>query len=463
VIVAGICLPFTGAGSHDGVTALVKKKILGVLPVTSGRRASLFVERHYSPPAGFLMKGAAAERSPTSEKGDTDMLTISPRQIISIALLSALLAVAGTSTVFFWNSRIPAVRAANEADAPSNRKTPRAARVSDPSTTSDERNNIEVYRAIAPGVVFITAVSAGKGFFDDRERSGTGSGSIIDKQGHILTSEHVVEGAARLMVKLGDGKDYPARVVGADPNTDLAVIKVEAPADQLTVIRMADSDQLQVGQKVLAIGNPFGLDRTLTTGVISGLQRPIHAGNGRLIEGAIQTDASINPGNSGGPLLDSQGRMIGINSRILSPRGGGSVGVGFAIPAKIAMRIVPQLISVGRVVQPRLGIGVRAVSDLRGQVRLPVEEGLLVMQVAPGSAAEQAGLRGFSRDEYGDIALGDIILAVDGEAVRDQNDLTRILERKQIGETIQVRVWRDGRERTISIALTAPRPVRRKF
>jgi S1-C subfamily serine protease len=396
------------------------------------------------------------------------MLTISPRQIISLALLltvlAAVLAVAGTSSVFFWHSRLPAVHAANEADADAKRRAPRPPGVTDPSTTSDEQNNIQVYQSIAPGVVYITAASGRKGIFDDEESSGTGSGSIIDKQGHILTNEHVVEGADRLTVKLGDGKDYPARVVGVDADTDLAVIKVDAPADQLTVIRMADSDQLQVGQKVLAIGNPFGLDRTLTTGVISGLQRPIHTRNGRLIEGAIQTDASINPGNSGGPLLDSHGRMIGINSQILSPRGGGSVGVGFAIPTNIAMRIVPQLVSTGRVIRPRLGIGVRAIRDLRGQVRdLPVEEGLLVVQVAPGGAADQAGLRGVSRDRFGIVELGDIILAVDGEPVRDQDDLTRLLERKQIGETIQVSIWRAGRTLTLQIPLTAPRLVRRKL
>ena len=179
------------------------------------------------------------------------------------------------------------------------------------------------------------------------EGSGSGSGSVIDKEGHILTNYHVIEGAQKLSVSLGGDKVYPAKVIGGDPDTDLAVIKIDPPREGLTVINLSDSDKLVIGQKVLAIGNPFGLDRTLTTGVISGLQRPIRARNGRPIEGAIQTDASINPGNSGGPLFDKYGNMIGINSQILSPAGG-SVGVGFAIPVNIAKRVVPQLDSIRR-------------------------------------------------------------------------------------------------------------------
>jgi putative serine protease PepD len=332
--------------------------------------------------------------------------------------------------------------------------------VSDPSTVSDERNNIEVYQATALGVVFITTTTTGQSFYEDEERSGTGSGVVIDDQGHILTNEHVVAGAQRVTVKLNGDKTYTAQVIGTDPDTDLAVIKIDAPREQLTVIPMEDSERLAVGQKVLAIGNPFGLDRTLTTGVISGLQRPIRARNGRLIEGAIQTDASINPGNSGGPLLDSQGRMIGINSQILSPAGG-SIGVGFAIPSNIIRRVVPQLISHGRVLRPRLGIGVRSISDLRGQVRLPVAEGLIVIAVAPGSPAEQAGIRGLGRSRDGEVALGDIIRAVDGEVVKNQDDLTRILDRHQLGDVIQIEVVREEGQRQLSARLTAPPSGRR--
>ena len=191
---------------------------------------------------------------------------------------------------------------------------------------------------------------------------------------------------------------------------------MEKPKEGLTVIPLGDSDRLEVGQKVLAIGNPFGLDRTLTTGVISGLQRPIRARNGRPIEGAIQTDASINPGNSGGPLLDSHGRMIGINSQILSPSGA-SAGVGFAVPVNIAKRIVPQLVRSGEVRRPKLGISSRDVELLKRQIDLPVAEGVLIWQVAPGGAAANAGLRGLTQTENGDVEIGDIIVGMDGEKV----------------------------------------------
>jgi S1-C subfamily serine protease len=286
-----------------------------------------------------------------------------------------------------------------------------------------------------------------------QEGEGSGSGAVIDAQGHIVTNYHVIEGAQKLTVSFGGDKTYPARIIGGDPDTDLAVIKVDAPADQLRVIPFGDSDQLIVGQKVLAIGNPFGLDRTLTTGIISGLQRPLRARNNRPIEGAIQTDASINPGNSGGPLLDSRGRMIGINSQILSPSGA-SAGVGFAIPINIAKRIVPQLIQNGAVRRPRLGVSTRAVKDLKDQVRLPISDGLIVINVVPGSAAANAGVRGLVQTEDGDVELGDIITSVDGQAMNTQDDLYRTLDKHQIGDTIQIEVLRNNRRVTLAVRLT---------
>src|SRR5205814_4858985 len=232
----------------------------------------------------------------------------------------------------------------------------------------------------------------------------------------ILTNYHVIANAEKLTVSFGGGKNYSAKVVGRDPDTDLAVIRLlESPKEQMTVVPLGDSDRLIVGQKVLAIGNPFGLDRTLTTGVISGLQRPIRAQNGRQIEGAIQTDASINPGNSGGPLLDSHGRMIGINSQIESPSGA-SAGVGFAIPVSIAKRIVPQLVRNGSVQRPDLGINPRDVEALGRQAQLPVPDGVLIWSVRPGGPAANAGLRGLVQTEDG-VELGDIIVAIDGEKV----------------------------------------------
>lgn len=381
---------------------------------------------------------------------------LSARQILLIAFASALIA---AGTMVLLNNYGNLWRASDNAGVTFAEEVPTG--ISNPAEVSDEQNNIEVYKTISPGVAFITSTTVREDFFGNvSERpDGSGSGSVIDREGHILTNYHVIEGARNLTVSFGGTKTYPAKVVGGDPDTDLAVIKIEPPPEGLTVISFGDSNNLIVGQKVLAIGNPFGLDRTLTTGVISGLQRPIRsvsapgAPNGRIIEGAIQTDASINPGNSGGPLLDKFGRMIGINSQILS-RSGGSVGVGFAIPVNIAKRVVPQLIRSGAVIRPKLGIGSQDVGVLLNRgVPLPVKEGLLVINVARGGAAERAGLRGVSQDSAGEIVLGDIITAVDGEKVTSQDDLYRILDRKQINDTVQVQYLRDGRQLTVPVRL----------
>jgi putative serine protease PepD len=291
---------------------------------------------------------------------------------------------------------------------------------------TDEQNSIEVYKSVSPGVAFINTTSYTQDFWGDvNEGKGNGSGSVIDNNGNILTNYHVIEGAQKLTVSFGGDKNYPARVIGGDPDTDLAVIKIDNPPANLPVVSLGDSDRLTVGQKVLAIGNPFGLDRTLTTGVISGLQRPIRARNGRPIDAAIQTDASINPGNSGGPLLDKYGKMIGINSQILAPAGG-SVGVGFAIPINIAKRIIPQLIQFGEVKRPKIGAELLSVAGLRDQgLRLPIEAGLVVRNVMPGTTASNAGLRGVSQSASGEVMLGDVITTIDGEKMNDLDDLYR--------------------------------------
>jgi S1-C subfamily serine protease len=383
------------------------------------------------------------------------MYRMSARQIIAVALLSAVFAAVTVACFDRWGSRLQQPAAAFNPD--DSAATASIAGITDPSVATDEQNNIEVFRAISPGVVSINSTRQPRGFFDAGSQ-GAGSGSVIDEQGHVLTNYHVVEGADVLTVSFGGDKTYPARVVGGDADTDLAVLQVNGARD-LKVVPLGDSDRLTVGQKVLAIGNPFGLDRTLTTGVISGLQRPIEARNGRVIEGAIQTDASINPGNSGGPLLDSQGRMIGINSQILSPAGG-SVGVGFAIPVNIAKRVVPQLIRDGRVVRPKLGIYPRAVSDLRG-IRLPVESGLLILQVEPNGSAAAAGLRGLSETSEGDLVIGDIITAIDGEKMESQNDLYKVLDKHQFNEVVRVEVVRtDGQRATLPVRLLPEQPRR---
>jgi S1-C subfamily serine protease len=385
-----------------------------------------------------------------NSKENKAMYRISARQILTIALLSALFAAVGVACFDRWGARLQQPTAAFNSDDGS-ATTANIAGITDPSVASDEQNNIEVFRAISPGVVSISTTTKPRGFFDAGGQ-GAGSGSVIDEQGHILTNYHVIEDADVVTVSFGGDKSYPARVVGGDPDTDIAVLQVNAPRDVLKVVPMGDSDRLVVGQKVLAIGNPFRLDRTLTAGIISGLQRPIQARNGRIIEGAIQTDASINPGNSGGPLLDSHGLMIGINSQILSPDGGGSVGVGFAIPVNIAKRVVPQLIQNGRVMRPKLGVLDRPVETLHG-VRLPVDEGLLILQVQPNSSAAAAGLRGLSETDDGDLVLGDIITAVDGQKVADDNDIYKVLNNHQFGDTVQVEVVRDGRRENVPVRL----------
>src|ERR1051326_2022589 len=324
------------------------------------------------------------------------MYKLSARQILLIALISGLFAAGVVVFIDRIYNRFQPSGAAFSEVLP--------AGITDPTTASDEQNNIEVYRTLSPGVVFIHSTSYAQDFFGFVEpQEGSGSGSILDQQGNILTNYHVRSEERRLSVSMGGQKDYPAVVVGGDPDTDLAVIRLtQKPAGPLTVVPLGDSDKLVVGMKVLAIGNPFGLDRTLTTGVISGLQRPIRARNNRLIQGAIQTDASINPGNSGGPLLDSHGRMIGINSQILSPSGS-SAGVGFAVPVGIAKRVVPELIRYGSVRRPKLGISTRDVAAIKSQVDLPVSDGVLVIQVARGSGAANAGLRGMQQTEMGDV------------------------------------------------------------
>lgn len=375
------------------------------------------------------------------------MYRLSARQILLIALITGLFAAGAVVTLDRISNRFQPSHAAFTENAP--------AGITDPATSTDEQNNIEVYRTLSPGVVFIHSTSYARDFFGFVEpQEGSGSGSILDQQGNILTNYHVIEGAQKLSVSMGGKKDYPAIVVGGDPDTDLAVIRLtEKPTGTLTVVPLGDSDKLVVGQKVLAIGNPFGLDRTLTTGVISGLQRPLRARNNRLIEGAIQTDASINPGNSGGPLLDSHGRMIGINSQILSPSGS-SAGVGFAVPVSIAKRVVPQLLQNGRVRRPKLGISTRDISSLRNQIDLPVEDGVLIYQVARGGGAAQAGLRGVQQTEMGDVELGDIIVGVNNDKVGNSDDLFRVLDKHQIGDTVQVQIWRDGRRMSVPVRLT---------
>ncbi len=314
--------------------------------------------------------------------------------------------------------------------------------------TEDETNNISIYRKVAPGVVNITSVVLERDFFYRLvPKEGAGSGAIIDNKGHILTNHHVIRDSEKLEVTLSDGSKWPARFMGSDPENDLAVIKIEAPEKKLTVIPMGDSSQLDVGQKVLAIGNPFGLGQTLTTGIISSLSRSIRSEAGILINDVIQTDAAINPGNSGGPLLDSDGKIIGVNSAIISPTGA-SVGIGFAVPINIAKRILPELISKGRVSYPWIGASVYPlIPQFAKFLDLRAERGAIIIEVVPNGPADKAGLRGGDRQvQVGNSLLiigGDVITELNKEKVNSSDDLIRMIRDHRPGDSIELTILRD--------------------
>jgi len=380
--------------------------------------------------------------------GREKMYRLTSKQILALALISALFA-GLLVAIYDRYGKEPVSNAKSEPTAAP------TVTISNPSVVSEEQNNIEIYRAVSPSVVNITSTTYVQDFFDVYPREGTGSGSIIDADGHILTNYHVIENAQKLDVALADNSHYPARIVGVDPDNDLAVIKINVPRSKLNAVKLGNSGSLQVGQKVLAIGNPFGLNQTLTTGVISGLGRPLRAPNGRLIENVIQTDASINPGNSGGPLLNSRGEVIGINSAIFTPSGG-SVGVGFAVPVDTAKKLIPDLIAYGRARRPWLGIRSYEVNArLADALELPVAEGLLVTEVIRGGSADQAGIRGgnIPTNVRGLYVGGDVITKIDGQPIRNQDDLTHVLNNKKPGDVVSVEVIRNGRRMTLSMKL----------
>ncbi len=332
--------------------------------------------------------------------------------------------------------------------------------LTDPSVATDEKNNQEVYSAISPGVVHITSTVTVQDWFNAYQTEGAGSGSILDKEGRILTNFHVIQDAEKLDVRLSNNKTYEAKVLGSDPDNDLAVIQISAPPAELSVVPLGASKNLFVGQKVLAIGNPFGLDRTLTTGIISGLSRPIRSEMTKtLIEGVIQTDAAINPGNSGGPLLNSRGQLIGINTMIYSPSGG-SVGIGFAVPVETAIRVIGEIKQFGRVRKARPGVNFIPLANLGDRfiraVEIPVSEGLMVVEVESGSAAERAGIKGPTQAvRYGRYQIpigGDIIVGMDGQKISNRDDYDRVLNAKNIGDRVQVEVMRNGRK--VALVLT---------
>jgi len=317
---------------------------------------------------------------------------------------------------------------------------------------SDERDTITVFQRVSPAVVFISSSELRRNMFSLNVFEipiGQGSGFVYDKQGHIVTNYHVIQEGNRATVTLADQSEYDATLVGGTLDKDLAVLKIDAPADKLVPIPLGTSSDLLVGQKVLAIGNPFGFDQTLTTGVVSALGREITSLSGRPIHDVIQTDAAINPGNSGGPLLDSSGRLIGINTQIASPTGA-NTGIGFAVPADIINRVVPQIIKYGKVIQPDLGVRTLPDSITR---QLGIRSGVLIAVVPAQGPAAQAGLRGTLVRGRRVVQLGDVITKIDDKPVPDTNTLLDVLEGYQVGDEVMVTFLRDDRQMTAKVKL----------
>jgi len=316
----------------------------------------------------------------------------------------------------------------------------------------DEQNNISVFKSVSPSVVNITTLAAQRGFFSSdvlQVPRGTGSGFMWDDRGHVVTNFHVIQGASGAQVTLWDQSSWRAALVGAFPDRDLAVLRIDAPREKLQPIIIGVSKDLIVGQKVYAIGNPFGLDQSLTTGIVSALNREIESVTQRTIRNVIQTDAAINPGNSGGPLLDSAGRLIGVNTAIFSPSGA-SAGVGFAIPVDEVNRIVPKLIRDGKFIRPALGIQA-APPQLQQTLKLP--EGVAIAGILKDSPAQKLGLQPFTRAQDGNVVLGDIIVGFDGKPVASLDDLLGLLEQHQPGDTVPITILRGGQKLEQQITL----------
>ena len=306
---------------------------------------------------------------------------------------------------------------------------------------ADEKNTIELFKSISPSVVYITTIAVRRNMFSLNAveiPQGTGSGFVWDKQGRVVTNYHVISDASRLEVTMADHTTWKAVLVGAAPDKDLAVLQIDAPAHLLQPIPVGESVDLQVGQKVFAIGNPFGLDQTITSGIISALGRDINAITGRKIRDMIQTDAAINPGNSGGPLLDSAGRLIGVNTAIYSPSGA-YAGIGFAVPVREINRVVPKLIRDGKLIRPGIGA---SLADARLVKRLGID-GILVLGVEPGGPAHKAGLRP-TKQYSNEIVLGDIITGIGSQEVRSYDDIRTERERHNVGDQVTVNIIRDG-------------------
>ena len=312
----------------------------------------------------------------------------------------------------------------------------------------------QIYDEDAPGVAFIQAQRGGSGLATGS--GATGSGFVLDRQGYILTNAHVIEGASTVQVSFDDGGALiDAKIVGSDPSTDLAVLKIDPKEAKLRPLRLGDSEKADVGDPVVAIGNPFGYSRTVTTGIVSAKQRRIEAPNGFQIDNVIQTDAAINPGNSGGPLLDARGSVIGINSQIATGGSQGSVGIGFAVPVNTAKTVVPQLKRDGKIERAYLGVTTaRITEELAKELKLPANEGALVQEVVPGGPADKAGIRGGGDTVAGQlVAGGDLIVELDGRKVTNPNDIAAAIADNKPGDRVPLKFLRGGKEREVVVTL----------
>ncbi|MDX1564127.1 MAG: trypsin-like peptidase domain-containing protein [Phycisphaeraceae bacterium] len=350
------------------------------------------------------------------------------------------------------------------ADAAEVRAPEQAAALEDdppaPELDEDEQTTVKLFEEASPSVVFITTLARRLNLWTRNVSEiprGTGTGFFWDRSGHVVTNYHVLRGATSAKIMLYDQSEYDAKLVGFSADHDLAVLRVDVPQQVLRPVPLGRSVNLRVGQKAFAIGNPFGLDHTLTTGVISALDRTILSANRRSIEGMIQTDAAINPGNSGGPLLDRRGHLIGINTAIFSPSGA-DAGIGFAVPVDTVRRVVPQLIAHGRYHPPQLGIVTDDRYSLPITRRLGVR-GVLILGLKPGYGAEKAGLRPTRRAADGRIVPGDVIQKIEDEPIVTEDDLRRVLDRYKPGRSVRLTVWRDGRTLEVSVKLKTDKPV----
>jgi S1-C subfamily serine protease len=362
-------------------------------------------------------------------------------------LLLVLVVLAGVAATLFWRLWSGGWGTGLNPNAEPRAVTARG------SLSDLEKANIEIYEQVSPCLVQVTNLTQqpSSWFSLDVQEvpKGVGSGFVWDQDGHIVTNYHVVSGADTAQVTLADHSTFDARQIWAYPDQDIAVLWIDAPKSKLHPILIGTSHDLKVGQVTFALGDPFGLDETMTMGIVSALGRTIDSANGGRIEGVIQTSAAINPGNSGGPLLDSAGRLIGMNAAILSPSGA-FAGIGFAIPVDDINRIVPQLIKHGKVVRPRLRVQVASDQVAR---RLGVDDGALITKALPGGAAAKAGLRGIARSQSGQIRLGDIIVAVDGKAIHSGADLSSTLQQYEVGDTVTLTIIRDGNRQDVKVTL----------